>query len=97
MIDFLKYESQLKHNFPLRKDNIHVGIDLGVSSIPLGVSKFSGTSDAKIESYVYSSDDQKVKLEIFENTITYIDESPYKGWNNFKESALRAIFILSVA
>ncbi len=93
--DFLKFDNQLKHNFPIRRDNIQVGIDLGGSSIPLGVSKFSATSDAKIGSYVYLSVDQKVKLEILDNTITYIDERPYQGWVNFKESSLKTLMVLS--
>jgi len=92
--DFLKYDTQLKHRFPIRKDNIHVGIDLEKTSIPLGVSKISGTSDAQIKSYIYLSVDQKVKLEISNNTITYIDESPYIGWDHFKISALDSISIL---
>ena len=71
--DFLKFDTQLKHHLPIRKDNIHVGIDLGSSSIPLGVSKISGTSDAKIESYLYCTIDQKCKFEISEGNITYID------------------------
>lgn len=93
--DFLKYDVQLKHNFPIRKDNIQVGIDLGGSSIPLGVSKITGTSDAKIGSYLYCSVDQKIKLEISEGTITYIDERPYQGWDNFKESTLRSLMLVA--
>jgi uncharacterized protein (TIGR04255 family) len=93
--DFLKYDTQIKHRFPIRRDNIQVGIDLGNSSIPLGVSKISGTSDAKIGSYVYFSVDQKNKLEISENTITYIDERPYQGWSSFKESTIQTLMILS--
>lgn len=89
--DFLKFDSQLKHSLPIRKDNIQVGIDLGGTSIPLGVSKITGTSDAKIGSYVYFSVDQKVKLEISESTITYIDERPYQGWDNFKESSIKSL------
>ncbi len=93
--DFLKYDVDLKRNFPIRRDNIQVGIDLGGSSIPLGVSKISGTSDAKIGSYVYFSVDQKIKLEISEGTITYIDERAYKGWDNFKESTLNSLMIIA--
>jgi uncharacterized protein (TIGR04255 family) len=93
--DFLKFDAQLKHNFPIRRDNIQVGIDLGGSSIPLGVSKITGTSDAQIGSYVYCSVDQKIKLEISQDTITYIDERPYQGWSNFKESALKSLMIVA--
>jgi len=93
--DFLKYDAQLKHNFPIRKDNIQVGIDLGGTSIPLGVSKITGTSDAKIGSYVFCTVDQKIKLEISESTITYIHERPYLGWDNFKESAIKSLSALT--
>jgi len=93
--DFLKYDVQLKHSFPIRKDNIQIGIDLGGTSIPLGVSKITGTSDAKIGSYVYCSVDQKIKLEISESTITYIDERPYQGWVNFKESTIKSLSALT--
>lgn len=93
--DFLKFDVQLRKVFPIRKDNIQVGIDLGGSSIQLGVSKITGTSDAKIGSYLYCSTDQKIKLEISEGTISYIDERPYKGWGNFKDSTLKSISILT--
>ena len=93
--DFLKYDTILKHNFPIRKDNIQIGIDLGGTSIPLGVSKITGTSDAKIGSYLYCTVDQKIKLEISEGTITYIDERPYQGWDKFKESTLKSISSLT--
>ncbi|MDP4239467.1 MAG: TIGR04255 family protein [Bacteroidota bacterium] len=93
--DFLKYDTILKHNFPIRKDNIQVGIDLGGTSIPLGVSKITGTSDAKIGSYLYCTVDQKIKLEISEGTITYIDERPYQGWDKFKDSTLGSISSLT--
>lgn len=93
--DFLKYDVQLKHSFPIRKNNIQVGIDFGGTSIPLGVSKISGTSDAKIGSYIYSSVDQKIKFEISEDSITYIDERPYKDWVNFKESTINCLSILT--
>jgi len=93
--DFLTFDTTLRHDFPIRRDNIQVGIDLGNSSIPIGVSKISGTSDAKVGSYVYSSVDQKIKLEISENSISYYDEHPYMGWDIFKENALKAFMIMS--
>ncbi|HCF38116.1 MAG TPA: hypothetical protein DER56_03435 [Thermosipho africanus] len=92
---FLTLDSQIKNNLPHRSDNIHVGIDLGNSSIPLGVSSIHAKSDAKINSYVYSSEDKKTKLEITENSVTFIDESPYIGWSHFKESATKFFNILS--
>lgn len=92
---FLAFDSRIKHNLPNRSDNIHIGIDLGGSSIPLGISSISAKSDAKINTYVYSSIDKKSRLEITENAITFIDESPYIGWSHFKDSALKFVDILS--
>lgn len=37
----------------------------------------------------------KIKLEISESTITYIDERPYQGWDNFKESAIKSLSSLT--
>lgn len=93
--DFLVYDSQIKHNYPTRKQNVEVGIDLGGASIPLGVSSLEGTSDAKIGSYIYLSKDQKSRVEISKSRITYIDERPYESWENFKESIFKILSILS--
>jgi uncharacterized protein (TIGR04255 family) len=91
--EFLKFDSQIKRSLPNRHDNIQVGIDISGSSIPLGVSKISGTSNARIETYVYFSTDQKVKLEISEGKITYIDERPYQGWDAFKKASVLEISV----
>lgn len=91
--DFLKFDLQMKHILPNRRNHIQVGLDFGSSFIPLGVSKI--TTDAKIGSYIYFSVDQKIKLEISEGSITYIDERPYQGWENFKKNALSTILILA--
>lgn len=93
--DFLRFDALLKHNMPNRSNNINVGIDVEGSSIQLGVSKISATSDAQIGSYIYFSKDQKLKLEISEDTITLIDERPYKDWSFFKNTTLGTIQILS--
>lgn len=93
--DFLKYDHSIRIKLPIRRDNIQVGLDLGSSSIPLGISKISATSDAKVESYFYLSTDQHVKLEISSNSITYINEQKYKGWTEFKNDAIEMFMIVS--
>jgi uncharacterized protein (TIGR04255 family) len=93
--DFLSHDAQLKHHLPIRMDSIRVGIDLGGSSIPLGMSQITGTTEAKIGMYVYLSIDQKSKLEISEDTITFIDEHPYQGWEHFKETTKSYLSIIS--
>lgn len=92
--DFLKYESLLKKNFPIKRDNLQGSINLDASSIPIGISKISATSNVKIGGYLFATTDQKRRIEITADTITYIDENTYKGWNDFKKDALEIMEIL---
>ena len=91
----LEYDVLLKHIFPIRRGNVQVGLDLGNKTIPLGESKVSATSNAEVGSYVYLSTNQKKKIEISVDTLTYIDEEPYTGWNDFLSNATKAFGILS--
>jgi len=93
---FLSYDTQIKHHFPIRSDNPHVGINIG-GSIPLGTSQTTVTTDAKIQSYTYFSADQKSRLEISTDTITFIDEHKYLGWEHFKEKTKSYLSIVSGA
>ena len=85
----------LRKKFPFRKDNVSVGINLQNASIPLGKSDIKGTSDVRIRSFIYTTKEQKEKLEISEGTITYIDERKYTGWENFKKYVVDALSLLS--
>lgn len=91
----LSFDKELRDELPIRKENLKVGIDLGSTSIPLGVSKVSGTTNASLSGYLYTSKDQKQKIEILSDGITYIDETPYEGWDVFKQRALKMLSILS--
>lgn len=82
--EFLIFDPQLRKDFPNRNDNIEANIDLPPSSIPLGISKVTGTSNAKMSGHVYFTQDQKCKLSITEGNITYIDERKYVGWIEFE-------------
>lgn len=83
--DFLTYENSIKHNLPIRREKIEVGIDLGKTSIHLGETKIEGTTNAEIKSYVFISTDQKTKLEVSIDTITFTEEHQYIGWENFSK------------
>lgn len=91
----LTYDKLLKHHFPIRQNNIQVGLNFDRTIIPLGESRVSGVSNAEVGSYIYISQNQKTKLEISSDTITFIDENPYLGWEHFKETTLRMFDILS--
>lgn len=85
----------LKNRLPIRKDNIEVGINLNNTNIPLGKSKFDGISDAKIQSYIYMTPDQKERVELLENTATYVSELPYVGWDGFANKVGDFLSLLS--
>lgn len=82
--DFLKCDAELRKLLPNRNDTIEANINLPSSSIPLGTSKVSGTSNAKLANYLYYSADQKCKLAITEGSLTYTDERKYVGWEEFE-------------
>lgn len=92
--DFLKLDHELKTFFPKRVNNIAANINILSSNIPIGTSKVTGTSDAKIASYTYFTEDQKQKLEISEDSITFVDESEYQGWNKFIETVKNCFNII---
>lgn len=93
--DFVSLDQRIKHHLPIRRENIHVGINLNNTSIPLGESQLSAKSNAAIDAYIYQSVDQKTKLEISNGTITLVEEHPYEGWDVFKGSVIQYLNILS--
>ena len=95
LAEFNQCDNRLKNRFPIRKENVSVGINLHNSSIPLGKSNIKGTSDAKLSSFVYITTDQKEKLEISEGTITFIDEVKYTAWRDFKQKVIDILSMLS--
>lgn len=88
-------DALLKHKFSIRKDNIEVGLNFDNTSIPLGKSRLNGTSDAKIKSCIYLTPDQKERVEILEDTLTYITELPYEGWDKFVAQVSDVLSIMS--
>ena len=87
-------DERIKKILPIRKNGTQVSIGLGKSNLPLGVSKINATSDVKIATYLYFSKEQKVKLEVSGDTITYVSEDKYTGWNDFKNNVLGFLGIL---
>lgn len=92
---FSATDTLLKHKYSIRKDNIEVGLNLDNTNIPLGKSQLKGTSDAMIKSYIYLTPDQKERVEILEDTLTYVSELPYDGWDNFVARVENVLTILS--
>lgn len=83
---FTAFESRISAEFPIKKQSFATEINFPNTKIPLGVSQVTGTSKTKVAGYLYLSTDQKSKIEIKEDTFTYIEEHPYKDWDNFTSS-----------
>jgi uncharacterized protein (TIGR04255 family) len=80
---------------PKKKNTIKGDLNLP-GSIALGVSKIEATSNTQISGFIYFSDDQKTKLELGLDTITFIDEHVlYKGWEGYKKNIMHYLNILS--
>jgi uncharacterized protein (TIGR04255 family) len=88
--DLVKNDTKIKKQFPLRKENVHANIDMP-STIALGISTIKGKADTKINSYIYFSENQKKKLMIEENSVTFVSEEKYFGWNVFKNEAINTL------
>lgn len=95
LTSFLKFDAQLRLEYPLREDNIQASIDVGQNTIALGVSKISGTSNAKIAGYTYYTNDKKRKLIVEEGSVTFTDENKYEGWEPFKTYISKYVKLLN--
>ena len=94
--DFLKFDTILKREFPQRRENIESSLSLAPSTrIPLGKAQVSGVTNTRRTGYVYFTTDQKEKLTLSESDITYTKESPYTGWESFKDFVLKVLNTLS--
>lgn len=94
--DYLKYDHIFMRDFQKRSDNIESSLSFGpATKIPLGKAQVSGVTNTRRIGYVYITTDQKEKLSLSENDITYTTEKPYEGWTVFKEKVLKVLGILS--
>lgn len=93
--DFLKYDQILRRDFPGRNDNIESSLQLPASTrLTIGRSQISGVTDTRRVGYMYFTTDQKEKLSLTENEITYTSEKSYEGWLAFKDFVQKILRIL---
>lgn len=97
LADFTRHDAELRRYFPNRKDTFSAEINFPGSSIPLGISQVTGTSKAKVSGYLYLSQDQKSKIELSEDTFTYVEEHPYNTWDEFVSNILKYLKVLKPA
>ncbi|MDP2890929.1 MAG: TIGR04255 family protein [Bacteroidota bacterium] len=83
----------IKLKFPIRSDNYHSDIDVHGTPAP-GISTLSAKANTKISSYIYFSQDKERKLIIEKDSVIFISESVYSGWDNFKKEVQESITML---
>lgn len=86
-------DKAIKLKFPNRNENYHYNI--GVQGTPVPGVSMKAKADTKINSYIYSTSDQKKKLIIEKESITFVDENHYLGWDEFKQEVLEYLHSLS--
>lgn len=91
---FVSLDSEIRKKFPKMVKNIAAKINILSDRIHVGRTTVTGSSDAKIDRYTYLSEDQKSKLVITEDTISYINESEYVGWNHFSSEVSDCLALL---
>lgn len=93
--EFLKFDTMLRKHLEERNDNYQSSFKIpSTTNIPLGNAQMVWDSNTKRTGYDYFSKDQKQKLSISEDSLTYIDETPYQGWDSFKDVVLKYLTIL---
>lgn len=92
--DISKYDAPLMATLPKKSNDIIANFDMP-ETVAIGVSKVSATANAKINGYTYFSNDQKTKLSIREDSLTFMDEADYLGWQVFVSKIESYLDILS--
>ena len=92
---FVSLDSEIRKKFPKMVKNIAARIDIHSDGIHVGRTTVTGSSDAKIDRYTYLSEDQKSKLVITEDAVSYIDEREYTGWEHFSNEVRDCLAFLS--
>ena len=81
--DLISCDAEIKRILPIRRESVSSEVNFQNTKITLGISQVTGTSKTRVAGYLYTSTDQKSKIEIREGILTYIEEHPYESWDNF--------------
>lgn len=87
MEDYSKCESDIIKKFPNKLKNYNIGINLDQSNIVEG--KSNTISNTELKSLVFHNGNNRIELS--EDTITYIEQERYKTWDIFFNSAILAL------
>jgi len=93
MDEYKSYFDILHQELPLLFENITGKVNIN-GTPAIGITKVSATTNNRLESYILSSQDQKIKLELGHDSFTYNDENQYSGWDKFAQNILHYLDIL---
>lgn len=83
LIDLISNDCEIRKILPIRHESVSSEVNFPNTKITIGVSQITGTSKTKVAGYLYTSTDQKSRVEIKEGVLTYIEEHTYEGWDSF--------------
>lgn len=86
LADLISQDLEIRKILPIRRENVSSEMKVPSGKITIGVAQFTATSKTRVAGYMYSSKDQKSKVEILEGRLTYVEEHPYENWNLFLEN-----------
>ena len=76
-------DSGIRKILPIRYESFSSEVNFQNTKFNIGISPITGTSKTKVAGYLYTSTDQKSKVEIKEGILTYIEEHNYESWETF--------------
>ena len=78
-------DGEIRQILPIKHEGVSSEVNFQNTKLTIGVSHITGTSKTKVAGYLYTSTDQKSKVEIKEGVLTYVEEHAYEGWDVFFE------------
>lgn len=97
LADLIKNDGGIRKILPIRHESVSSEVNFPNTKITIGVAQITGTSRTKVAGYLYTSTDQKSKVEVKEGVLTYIEEHPYEGWDSFLANVGTFLRLFSVA
>lgn len=97
LANLVSCDSELKRILPIRRESVASEVNFQNTKIVIGVSEVKGTSKTKVAGYLYTSTDQKSKVEIKEGVLTYIEEHPYQDWDSFMSNVTKFLNLFSIS
>jgi len=92
-LDSEQYDIHIRQTLPIKMHAYESNFQIP-GSMAVGVTRID--ANTKIVGSTYLSENQKIKLDVRQDAITFIDERVlYRGWENFQDSLLRYMEILN--